>query len=127
MSKGRESVLAVAGLLVMLCELAAGPAQAQYAYPSPYPPAPPVEAAPPTVAAPPVVVAPPAVAAYPYLWGGRRFCWYNNAWNGPGWYWCGYAFRRGYGWGGGYGWNGWVWRGGRGWRGPGWHGGRYYH
>lgn len=37
MSKGRESVLAVAGLLVMLCELAAGPAQAQYAYHPPIP------------------------------------------------------------------------------------------
>jgi hypothetical protein len=112
MSRGWESVFAVTGLWVMLCELAAGPAQAQYASPYPYP------------AAPPVVAAPPAVAAYPYLWGDRRFCWYDRAWNGPGWYWCGYAFRRGYGWGGGYGWNGWVWRGGRGWHGPGWHGDR---
>jgi hypothetical protein len=119
MSRGWKCMSAVAGLLVMLCKLATGPAQAQYAYPYPYPAAPPV-AAPPV--APPVVAAPPLVAAYPYVWGGRRFCWYNRAWNGPGWYWCGYAFRSGYGWGGGHGWNGWVWHGGRGWRGD-----RYYH
>ena len=118
MSRGWESVFAVAGLLVMLCELAAGPAQAQYTYPYPY----------------------PARRRHTgqqqprrslrhtrYLWGGRRFCWYDNAWNGPGWYRCGYAFRRGYGWGGGYGWNGWVWRGGYGWRGPGWRGDHYHH
>jgi hypothetical protein len=42
-----------------------------------------------------------------YRYGGRDFCWYTNGWRGPGYYWCGYAFRRGYGWGGGYGWNGW--------------------
>lgn len=42
-----------------------------------------------------------------YVWGGRRYCWYNNAWSGPGWYWCGYAFRQGYGWGGVEGWHGW--------------------
>jgi hypothetical protein len=28
-------------------------------------------------------------------------------WQGPGWYWCGYAYRTGLGWGGGYEWNGW--------------------
>ena len=42
------------------------------------------------------------VSPYPYLFGNQRYCWYNSAWNGPGWYYCGYAFRRGYGWGGGY-------------------------
>ncbi len=47
-----------------------------------------------------------------YFYGGRRYCWYNDGWQGPGWYWCGYAFRRGYGWGGGVGWHGW--RGGGG-------------
>lgn len=56
-----------------------------------------------------------------YAFGGRQFCWYNNGWQGPGWYWCGYAFRRGYGWGGGYGWHGW--RGGHRGYGGGWHGG----
>lgn len=43
-----------------------------------------------------------------YVWGGRRYCWYVDAWRGPGWYQCGYAWRRGYGWGGPYGWRGWV-------------------
>lgn len=42
-----------------------------------------------------------------YIFGGRRYCWYDSGWNGPGWYWCGYAYRRGLGWGGGYGWHGW--------------------
>lgn len=53
--------------------------------------------------------------AVQFYWGGYNYCWYSNGWNGPGWYWCGYPWRRGYGWGGGYGW--------RGWRHPGWHGG----
>ncbi len=42
-----------------------------------------------------------------YYWGGRQYCWYDDGWRGPGWYWCGYAWRRGYGWGGVYGWHGW--------------------
>ena len=68
------------------------------------------------------------VSPYPYLFGNQRYCWYDSAWNGPGWYYCGYAFRRGYGWGGGYGWNNWRWngRGGRGGRGGWGHGGGGY-
>src|SRR5450830_968579 len=42
-----------------------------------------------------------------YVFGGRRYCWYDDGWQGPGWYWCGYRWNRGYGWGGGYGWHGW--------------------
>ena len=38
---------------------------------------------------------------------GRRYCFYFNGWHGPGWYRCGFAFRRGLGWGGAYGWRGW--------------------
>ena len=41
-----------------------------------------------------------------FLFGGRQYCWYEYGWQGPGWYWCGYERRRGYGWGGGYGWHG---------------------
>lgn len=69
--------------------------------------------------------APPALESVQWFWGGRNYCWYDGGWRGPGYYWCGYAWRRGYGWGGGYGWNGWRggWAG-HGWRGgPGWHGG----
>lgn len=61
-----------------------------------------------------------------YVWGGRRYCWYNDAWRGPGWYWCGYAWRRGIGWGGPHGWRGWggpgvgVYGPGVGVYGPGW-------
>ena len=84
-------------------------------YPPPPPPPPP--AYPPPAYPPPVVVAPPPGPAYPYFWGGQRYCWYDDAWNGPGWYYCGYAWRQGLGWGGPYGWNRWVWRGWRGWRG----------
>ena len=62
-----------------------------------------------------------------YFYAGRNYCWYDSAWSGPGWYWCGYPWRRGYGWGGGYGWRGWG--GGRGWHGEhrGWHEGRGDH
>jgi hypothetical protein len=49
-----------------------------------------------------------------YVFGGRRYCWYDDGWSGSGWYWCGYAFRRGLGWGGGSGWHGWSGGGRRG-------------
>lgn len=42
-----------------------------------------------------------------FYFGGRNYCWYDAGWHGPGFYWCGYAFRRGLGWGGAYGWRGW--------------------
>ncbi|MEJ0065883.1 MAG: hypothetical protein WDM85_10990 [Caulobacteraceae bacterium] len=58
-----------------------------------------------------------------YLWGGRNYCWYPGGWRGPGYYWCGYAWRRGFGWGGPIGWHGW---GGHGWHGGGWHGGGWH-
>ena len=31
-----------------------------------------------------------------YYVDGRQYCWYDDAWQGPGWYWCGYAWRSGY-------------------------------
>ena len=48
-----------------------------------------------------------AVEQTQYVWGGRNYCWYPNGWRGPGWYWCGYHLRHGFGWGGGAGWRGW--------------------
>jgi hypothetical protein len=42
-----------------------------------------------------------------FMYGGRPYCWYRYGWAGPGWYWCGYGTRFGFGWGGAYGWNGW--------------------
>lgn len=42
-----------------------------------------------------------------FVWHGRRYCWYDDGWQGPGFYWCGYAKRHGLGWGGGAGWHGW--------------------
>src|SRR5260370_28631184 len=42
-----------------------------------------------------------------FVFQGRSYCWYVNGWNGPGWYWCGYAWQVGVGWGGAAGWNGW--------------------
>jgi hypothetical protein len=42
-----------------------------------------------------------------YRYGGRRHCWYDDGWNGRGWYWCGYAHRHGHGYGGGEGYRGW--------------------
>lgn len=61
-----------------------------------------------------------------FLFGGRNYCWYPGGWHGPGYYWCGYANRRGLGWGGPEGWHGWRSDRGmhRGWRGDrrGWNG-----
>ncbi len=45
-----------------------------------------------------------------FVYSGRNYCWYDDGWHGPGWYWCGYGARVGFGWGGGFGWN--NWRGG---------------
>ena len=42
-----------------------------------------------------------------FVWHGRRYCWYDDGWQGPGFYRCGYARRHGLGWGGGAGWHGW--------------------
>jgi hypothetical protein len=42
-----------------------------------------------------------------FVYEGRRHCFYPDGWHGPGWYWCGYNWRRGYGWGGPEGWHGW--------------------
>jgi hypothetical protein len=42
-----------------------------------------------------------------YVWQGRTYCWYDDGWQGPGWYWCGYRHREGLGWGGGRGWRNW--------------------
>jgi Chaperone of endosialidase len=82
-----------------------------------------------------------------YWWEGRRYCWYNNGWHGPGWYVCRYGpWVTGSWWGGGYGWHhwrydyrvryGWHWRAGHRVR-DSWHhrggrrhahgGGRHHH
>ena len=42
-----------------------------------------------------------------FFYDGRNYCWYDDGWQGPGFYLCGFAWNEGYGWGGGYGWNGW--------------------
>jgi hypothetical protein len=59
-----------------------------------------------------------------FVFGGHNYCWYDSAWSGPGWYWCGYAMRRGLGFGGGAGFHGWAHGGhdGHGMRGAGMHG-----
>ncbi len=49
-------------------------------------------------------------AQFVYL--GHQYCWYPDGWKGGGFYWCGYAYRRGYGWGGPAGWRGYSYRGG---------------
>ena len=48
-----------------------------------------------------------AINKVAFIYRGRRFWWYNTGWRGPGWYWCGYRWRRGFGWGGPVGWRGW--------------------
>jgi len=52
-----------------------------------------------------------APAQAQFFFGGRNYCFYPDGWHGPGYYWCGYAFRRGFGWGGPTGWHGWSGRG----------------
>ena len=42
-----------------------------------------------------------------FRFGGYDYCWADDGWRGPGWYWCGYAYRPGLGWGGPVGWNNW--------------------
>jgi hypothetical protein len=42
-----------------------------------------------------------------FIWLGHNYCWYDDGWDGPGWYWCGQYLTPGIGWGGGYGWHGW--------------------
>jgi len=42
-----------------------------------------------------------------FRWSGHDYCWADDGWHGPGWYWCGYAYRTGFGWGGPIGWNSW--------------------
>lgn len=53
-----------------------------------------------------------AVEPAQFIFGGRNYCFYLDGWHGPGWYWCGYAFRHGLGWGGPEGWHGWHHGGG---------------
>src|SRR5215510_9030533 len=48
------------------------------------------------------------VAVRVYVHAGQRYCFYFDGWHGPGWYRCGFAWRRGLGWGGVYGWNSWT-------------------
>src|SRR5215468_9309215 len=43
-----------------------------------------------------------------YTYNGKDYCWYDDGWNGPGWYVCGQYTVRGVGWGGGAGWHGWA-------------------
>jgi Chaperone of endosialidase len=54
------------------------------------------------------------IAQAQYSYGGKDYCWYDDGWNGPGWYVCGQYTVRGVGWGGGAGWHGWSHTGGRG-------------
>src|SRR5204862_6479226 len=48
-----------------------------------------------------------AVEHTQFFYGGRDYCWCPDGWHGPGFYWCGYAYRTGFGWGGPIGWRGW--------------------
>ena len=56
----------------------------------------------------------PTLDRVQFIYLGHNYCWYDGGWQGPGFYWCGYAWRHGFGWGGGSGWHGWH---GGGWRG----------
>src|SRR5260370_26701000 len=49
----------------------------------------------------------PAEVIQYYSFDNSNYCWYDDGWQGPGWYRCGYEWNNGFGWGGPYGWNGW--------------------
>lgn len=49
-----------------------------------------------------------AIVERAHMWGNQNYCWYEDGWNGAGWYQCGYAGRKGSGWGGPWGWHGWA-------------------
>jgi hypothetical protein len=53
-------------------------------------------------------IEPRAIVETVHMMGHHNFCWYEDGWNGAGWYQCGYVWNKGYGWGGPYGWNGWA-------------------
>jgi hypothetical protein len=42
-----------------------------------------------------------------YTYNGDSYGWYDDGWDGPGWYIVGFEFRRGFGFGGREGWRGW--------------------
>jgi hypothetical protein len=54
-------------------------------------------------------------------WEGETYGWYDDGWDGPGWYIVGFEFRRGFGFGGREGWHGWHHHGSHG------HGGHGEH
>jgi hypothetical protein len=56
----------------------------------------------------------PTLQPTQFFFGGENYCWYGGGWQGPGYYYCGYEWRRGLGWGGRDGWNGWHGGGNRG-------------
>src|SRR5271168_1037792 len=74
----------------------------------------------------------PRLTPVQFVYLGHQYCWYDGGWKGPGFYWCGYAYRHGYGWGGGAGWMGYSYRGGAYYhggavyRGGGYYGGGYH-
>lgn len=49
-----------------------------------------------------------AIVEAAHMMGHHDYCWYEDGWNGAGWYQCGYAGLKGQGWGGPYGWNDWA-------------------
>jgi hypothetical protein len=68
-----------------------------------------------------------------YFWDGYEYCWYDDGWNGPGWYVCNYGpWISGLWWGGPFGWHHWrshgpVFRGGHAFRSPAFHVGPAFH
>jgi hypothetical protein len=57
-----------------------------------------------------------------YFWDGNEYCWYDDGWNGPGWYVCNYGpWISGLWWGGPLGWHHWRWHG------PVFRGGHAFH
>lgn len=54
----------------------------------------------------PCAAAPYSIYEGSVVWRGHKYCWYDEGWNGTGWYRCGFENKDGKGWGGPKGWEG---------------------
>ena len=60
------------------------------------------------------------------VYNGHTYGWYDDGWNGPGWYIVGFEFRRHFGFGGREGWHNWHHHGSHGHHGGEHHGGEHH-
>ena len=47
-----------------------------------------------TIGAPLISVESVLIEQEQFVFDDQNYCWYDDGWQGPGWYWCGYAWDR---------------------------------